>query len=245
MTAPRIDRRRPLVLLTAGLVGAACCAAAAGLVWWSAEFADSLVGVVQIRAKGSTLLPELVPVALLALAGLGATFATRGWARRMIGLLVLAGGALVLVRSIGGAVSEPAAALRNQLLRPATAVGVAVAHPAGPVFGTVGGLLVGATGALVITGAGRARGMGARYEAPRRRAAARTVDPSDPSSLWRSLDAGADPTQSSLHKPADGSTNTDTAAGTSVETAAGDIVNPTTSGRLPGTGETAPEGRLP
>ncbi len=79
------DRRRTLILVLAALAGAGCCAGAAALTWWSAEFTDSLVGAVTTTATGSQVLPELVPVALFALAGLGAAFATRGWPRRVVG----------------------------------------------------------------------------------------------------------------------------------------------------------------
>lgn len=195
------DRRRAaltMMVLTA-LAGAGCCAAAAALIWWSAQFADSLAGAVSTTATGSEVLPELVPVALFTLAGLGATFATRGWARRIVGALVLVGGALVTVRSVVAMTAAPDR-LHTVLTRPAMPVGQPQLHPLGPILAAVGGVLIVVAGVLIVIGAGRARGMGARYDAPTRRAirAAKAVDSAgagdDPGALWQALDAGADPT---------------------------------------------------
>jgi uncharacterized membrane protein (TIGR02234 family) len=188
-----------MILIVVALLGAGCCAGAAAMTWWTANFADSLAGRVTTSAKGSQVLPELVPVALLTLAGVGATFATRGWPRRVIGGLLVACGLLVAVRSALGMAAAPVS-LRTDLARPAIPVGTPELHPVGPVLAVVGGVLIAIAGVLVILGAGRARGMGARYDAPSRRAAraasstraARSAD--DPAALWRALDAGADPT---------------------------------------------------
>jgi uncharacterized membrane protein (TIGR02234 family) len=182
-----------LALVAAALAGAGCCAGAAALTWWTARYADSLVGELTTSAKGSELLPELVPVALLALAGVGATMATRGWPRRLIGGLVVAGGLLVAVRAVLAMTGAPEV-LRTALTRPATRVGLPELHAAGPVIAVVGGLLIAVGGVLVVAGAGRAKGMGTRYDAPARRASRARATADDPGALWQALDAGADPT---------------------------------------------------
>jgi uncharacterized membrane protein (TIGR02234 family) len=190
------DRRRTVLLVLTALAGAGCCAAAAALTWWSAQFTDPLVGAVTTTATGSQVLPELVPVALFTLAGLGATFATRGWARRVVGALVLVGGLLVAARSVI-AMSQAPDRLHTVLTRPARAVGDPELHPAGPILAVIGGLLIAIAGALIVAGAGRARGMSARYDAPSRaaaRAAKASGSAEDPGALWQALDAGADPT---------------------------------------------------
>jgi uncharacterized membrane protein (TIGR02234 family) len=179
--------------VVAALAGAACCAGAAALTWWTARYADALVGEVTTSAKGSDLLPELVPVALLALAGVGATVATRGWPRRLIGALVVVGGLLVVVRAVAAMTGAPEV-LQTALTRPASRVGVPELHPAGPVIAVAGGLLIALGGVLVVVGAGRAKGMGARYDAPARRAARARTAADEPGALWQALDAGADPT---------------------------------------------------
>ena len=187
------DRRRTMLLVVAALAGAGCCAAAAALTWWSAEFADSLVGSVTTTATGSQVLPELVPVALFALAGLGAAFATRGWPRRVVGAFVVVGGVLVTVRSVV-AMSGAPERLRTELTRPAAPVGDPQLHPLGPILAAAGGALIAVAGCLIIVGAGRARGMGARYDAPSRRAVKARGAADDPGALWQALDAGGDPT---------------------------------------------------
>ena len=55
-----------------------------------------------LTAAGADCLPELVPVALVALAGFGATLATQGWLRRLVGAILLAGGLWVAVRAGDG-----------------------------------------------------------------------------------------------------------------------------------------------
>jgi uncharacterized membrane protein (TIGR02234 family) len=233
------------VLLITDLAGAACCAGAAALTWWSATFVDPLAGTITTTATGSELLPELIPVALLALAGLGATFATRGWARRVVGFLVLAGGLVVAVRAVLAMTAAPGR-LSTVLLRPARQVGSAELHVTGPLLAVLGGALVAVAGCLVTAGAAGVRGMGARYDGPTRRAAAaarggrpaRGADGDDPGSLWRALDAGTDPTTAG--DPAPPSTQVarpgpaNPALGTEIRgTSPADPVTGTDPGRLP------------
>lgn len=206
VNATRPGRRRLAALVLAALAGAGCCAGAAGISWWTQDWSDSLSGAVHTAAKGSELLPELVPVALIALAGLGATFATRGPARRAVGVLVCLGGLLVLVRAALAWGAAPVDALQSALTRPATPTGSAVQHPAGPVLAIAGGLLVVVAGVLVATGREHARRMGSAYDSPARRreqilqrarerteqAAENPGDAPDPAEMWRAMDAGAD-----------------------------------------------------
>ncbi|MGI8415620.1 MAG: Trp biosynthesis-associated membrane protein, partial [Nakamurella sp.] len=70
----------------------------------------------------------------------------------------------------------------------------------GPLFGCLGGLLVLAGGLLVLAGAFAGRGMGGRFErgpapaAPMAAASAPAEPEDDAAALWKSLDAGDDPT---------------------------------------------------
>src|SRR5690242_10674652 len=84
--APADRRARRTTALVAGLVlaGAAACAGAAAMAWWTADYVDPLTGPLTLTASGSQCRPELVPVALIALAGFGATLATAGWLRRVV-----------------------------------------------------------------------------------------------------------------------------------------------------------------
>ena len=52
--------------------------AAAGMQWWSAEYLDALTGPITVTLSGAACVPELIPLALVGLAGLGAALATSG-----------------------------------------------------------------------------------------------------------------------------------------------------------------------
>ena len=78
------------------------------MTWWTADYVDPLTGPLTLTASGADCLPELVPVALVALAGFGATLATQGWVRRLVGVVLLAGGLLVTARWVMGMTGAPA-----------------------------------------------------------------------------------------------------------------------------------------
>jgi len=213
MTAPpaaasnRPGRRATVVVAGLVLAGAAACAGAAAMTWWSADYVDALTGPFTRSAAGADCLPELVPIALVALAGFGATLATQGWLRRVVGVILLVGGLWVAVRA-GMAMSAPPADLTGSLVRPADPAGPARLHPAGPLLALAGGVLIGLAGALVAAGAGGRRRLGARYDAPTASAASRATGSggsatgddapgsTDVGDWWKALDAGADPTVS-------------------------------------------------
>lgn len=193
------------------LAGAAACAGAAAMTSWTADYVDALTGPLTLTASGADCLPELVPLALIALAGFGATLASQGWLRRVVGLILLAGGLLAAVRA-GSAIARVPAVLTGSLVRPADPAGPAQLHPAGPLLALTGGVLIALAGALVAAGLGGRRRLGARYDAPTTGAAgaseaargatgpgAEAAVPGAPESTdigdwWKALDAGADPT---------------------------------------------------
>ena len=187
------------------VLGAALAAVAAGLTWWAADFVDPLTGPVTITASGSSVVPELVPVALVALAGLGAALATHGVPRRIVGAVLVLGGALIAVRCAVAWGSAPASLVQD-LPRPADPVGVPRLSPLGPLLGIAGGVLVAAAGTMIVTGRG-ARRMSSRYEAPGSvdiaarperpgPVAGRTAEGNQSTAdWWRALDAGSDPTE--------------------------------------------------
>ena len=185
------------VLAIMVLLGAAACAGAAAMTWWSAAYVDPLTGPLTRTASGADCLPELVPVALVTLAGFGATIATHGIVRRLIGVLLLAGGLLVTVRA-GLAMGSVPAALTAGLVRPADPTGPAQLHPLGPVLAIVGGVLVTLAGVLVVAGIGGRRRLGQRYDSPS--ATPREPASTDPGDWWKALDAGTDPTDPAVAK---------------------------------------------
>ncbi len=212
MTEPRAGRRPVAVLAALVLGGAAACAGAAAMTWWTADYDDPLTGPLTLTATGSDCLPELVPVALVALAGFGAALATQGWLRRLVGVILLAGGLLVAVRA-GLALGGAPAGLTGSLVRPATPVGAAQLHPVGPLLALAGGALLTLAGGLIAAGLGGRRRLGSRYEAPAVAAqaavaasAAGVAEPdeaaaTDPADWWKALDAGTDPTDPPVAKP--------------------------------------------
>ena len=191
-------RRRQLGLVAVlAVAGAAIAAVSAALTWWSAEYVDPLTGPLTVEVTGAEALPELIPVALVGLAGFGAALATRGWPRRLVGVVIAGCGLLVLVRSamlFGAAPSQ----LVTDLVRPADPVGEEQLHALGPLLGVFGGLLLAASGLAIVVGMG-ARRLGSRYDAPSRPSmtgggSAAAAVPTDPADWWKALDAGADPT---------------------------------------------------
>jgi uncharacterized membrane protein (TIGR02234 family) len=196
-------RRRPAVLALLVILGAAALAGASALTWWTQTHTDALSGALTTTAKGAQTDALLIPVALIGLAGLGAALATAGGLRRAVGVLLLVGGGLAAGLSVSGLLSAPDS-LRTDLLRPVESSGPTQLHVVGPVLGVLGGTLVALAGLLVGLGYGARRGLGARYEAPRRKQ--RTRMPPVPADLdpaadadaaagwWKALDAGHDPT---------------------------------------------------
>lgn len=179
-TTPRPSRRPLWMMVVALLLGALALWGAAKLTWY-AEFRDGGVrGTVLYRETGEQRATALVPLALLALAGVAGLIATGGWARRVLGaVLALAGVAagwagVAGVRFTGWADGLP---VTQMLLGRGLAV--------------LGGILVAAGGLAAIKGAGRGARLGAKYAAPATRKKVRDPD----AELWEALSEGEDPTE--------------------------------------------------
>lgn len=172
--------KRPLwMMVTALLLGAAALWGASRLTWF-AEFRDGGVrGTVLYRETGEQQAAALVPLALLALAGVAGLVATGGWARRALGVvLALAGVAAVWLGVAGVRFSGYADGLPvTQML---LGRGLAV----------LGGILVATGGLAAVKGASRATRLGAKYAAPATRKKVRDPD----AELWEALSEGEDPT---------------------------------------------------
>ncbi len=172
--------KRPLwMMVTVLLLGALALWGASRLTWF-AEFRDGGVrGTVLYRETGEQRAAALVPLALLALAGVAGLVATGGWARRVLGaVLALAGVAAVWTGVAGVRFSGYADGLPvTQML---LGRGLAV----------LGGILVAAGGLAAVKGASRATRLGAKYAAPATRKKVRDPDVE----LWEALSEGEDPT---------------------------------------------------
>jgi uncharacterized membrane protein (TIGR02234 family) len=198
--AARARGRQLGLVAVLAVAGAAIAAIAAALTWWSADYQDPLTGPLTITVTGGGAVPELVPLALVALAGFGAALSTHGTVRRLVGVvLVLCGGAMV-IRSALYFGDQPNA-LSSSLSRPAAAVGDPQLHALGPALGVLGGLLLAAAGVLIAAGRGARQRLGTRYDAPTGKSTAGPTSagavvgaPPDQQDWWKALDAGADPT---------------------------------------------------
>jgi uncharacterized membrane protein (TIGR02234 family) len=166
-----------------------------------APFAD-----VAADLSGRTVAPAVFGLALVTLAGAVAALATRGTARRVVGVVVVAAGLATVVAAAtataatGGSRARTLAAQAladragTSTVVPVTDGTVSVVvHAVWPVLAAVAGVLAVVAGVLwtlPVRGAGPRTegGLGARYEAPV--AAERPRD----ASLWSALDHGEDPT---------------------------------------------------
>lgn len=119
-------------------------------------------------STGEQLVPSVRALALVALAGVVAVLAARGWARAAIGIALALGGIAIVVN----AAAEVAAA----------------GTPAWPVVVVLGGVLVVAAGLLTAVRARSWPALGSRYDAPAARRSATTGD------AWDAIDRGEDPT---------------------------------------------------
>jgi uncharacterized membrane protein (TIGR02234 family) len=164
------------------------CAAGAGLALyavtrtWSVEVTPR-VGVSDLRTvrTGADVVPWVVGVALVALAGTGALPATGGVARRVLGgLLALAGAVVVAGAVTGRAGLDPGAA--------------GAGGTVWPVACAAGGAIIVAGGLVAVRHGRHWPAMSARYE--RKPATPQPKPPAtgDARAVWDALDRGEDPT---------------------------------------------------
>jgi uncharacterized membrane protein (TIGR02234 family) len=138
-------------------------------------------------------------LALVALAGVVAVIAVKGWGRRAVGVVLAAAGVVLAWRSLDlvGAVS----ASRALAAAPRSGEGVVSgqAHVTStaiwPALSAACGVLVAVAGGLVAARGHRWVGLSARYDSPTRRPDDdETARARRDASWWQSLDRGDDPT---------------------------------------------------
>ena len=160
-----------------------------------------MTGPLTITVTGGSAVPELVPLALVALAGFGAALATHGTVRRLVGVVLVLCGVAIAIRSALSFGDQPVA-LVSSLSRPAQAIGSAQLHAIGPALGVFGGLLISVAGVLIAAGRGRqaAAGRKVRRTAIQAGSGHGSADETaaDSQDWWKALDAGADPTAGKL-----------------------------------------------
>lgn len=173
------------------------------------------IGTHHVAVDGRSLDSAPTALGVVALAGVVAVVATRGLARRAVGVLLVAAGGVCIWRSVaaGRAVSAQRA---EDLLRSKQQVNIIGAaappvstHPVWAVLSVVAAALILLAGVLVAMRGGRWAGMSARYQ----RSPAAPSDNDEPrsdvdaeqartrahASLWSQLEQGHDPTERDPH----------------------------------------------
>jgi hypothetical protein len=172
--------KRPLWTVAAALVLGAAAMWGASRLTWFAEFRDAGVrGILLYSENGAQRAGALVPLALLALAGVAGMVATGGWPRRILAVVLTLGGVAACWVGVDG------------LRFSGYADGLPVVQMLiGRGLAVLGGILVTVGGLAGVNGAGRMPRLGPRYSAPGAKRAARDPDVE----LWEALSDGQDPT---------------------------------------------------
>jgi uncharacterized membrane protein (TIGR02234 family) len=167
-----------------------------------------------LPVTGQALVPLAAALAMVALAGLVAVAATRGLARRLVGLVLVLAAAVTVVLVILPvstasvlAAAQPAAASQAGSVTGGTGGGQAATAGAAAVTAThqivlasfpwrwlalAGALAVLAAGCTIAWRGGRWPAMSSRYDRP---GAGRQASVADTATLWESLSEGVDPTE--------------------------------------------------
>ncbi|WP_330231899.1 TIGR02234 family membrane protein [Nocardia sp. NBC_00508] len=212
---PDADPRRgypvgPVVLLA---IAAAALWASSRMTWVTVGSSDGLSQPRIDRLNGGVWFGALTPLALVLLASIAAVLATRGWLRRVVGVLIALVAAVAAVPAFAlltnsGKIAERAAKLAELPGRAQVAEATTSAFPA--VLALLGAIAAFGAGALLTRMPAETARLSGKYDNPAVRRAAATAEvtqrraqsPDDRSSpqlservLWDALDAGTDPTE--------------------------------------------------
>ncbi|GAA2148208.1 TIGR02234 family membrane protein [Kitasatospora kazusensis] len=182
-----------LMLLLTGL-GAVLVLTAVGRVWGQGRAGQQLA----VTVTGSAVSGLPGGLALVAMAAAVAVFAVRGAGRIAVGVLALLSGLGVAVSAVLGA--RDTAGLDAEAAHKLALVSAhaeQVSHTAWPWVALAGGLLLALAGLLTLRDGRDWPSMGARYDAPTRKAKAGRPSAGTagtPAELWQALDRGEDPT---------------------------------------------------
>ncbi|WP_191272689.1 Trp biosynthesis-associated membrane protein [Nocardiopsis terrae] len=176
--------------------GAGLMLASSGRVWVTGTLTSpGPVAPVPVELTGGDLTGALSGLGWAGLAGIVGLYAARSWARRVVGALVAACGVFASTAlwsatrpdTLAGAVTEFA----TDTAGTGEMTGAPDILPLGPAMGAVGAVLLALSGMAAVIRAPAWPGMGNRYD---RDAAPRPYQAHTPADLWKSLDAGDDPT---------------------------------------------------
>ncbi|MEV6280943.1 TIGR02234 family membrane protein [Nocardia sp. NPDC051832] len=220
--SPRNGVRGPIALMVAA---AALMWASSRLTWYTVSSSDGLTEPRTDHLTGSVWFGALTPLALVLLAAVAAVLATRGWPRRLIGVLVALIAAVTAVPAFAlftGSGDLPGRAMALAELPARAGYTDGFTSPLGPALSLVAALAAFAAGVLLARMPRESAQLSGKYDNPvtRREAATeqvenqRTADKPDGGLservLWDALDAGADPTDDS---PKPGAQATDSPGG--------------------------------
>jgi hypothetical protein len=195
----RAPSRRALAATIVLLIAASAMLGGAAMLGWAQVAVQvPLRGIVQVRADGSAVLPALGPLAVLALAAVAAVLATGGWARWLLGALLLVAAVppiVAVLRVLDGRWLTGAALSAVELPARSVPVGTATVLFAGPTLAAGGAALLAAAGVALGVRGHRMPRLGRRYQAPTARLNGPYHVPPD-GQFWERMDAGEDPTAS-------------------------------------------------
>ncbi|NCL74641.1 TIGR02234 family membrane protein [Rhodococcus sp. YH1] len=210
MSATRAPRRRAgavAALLLA--IGAVALWGASRLTWVTVTSSDGLGEDRVTTFVGGTWAAALTPLALTLLAAVAASFAVRGWALRILAVLVAVVAVAAAVPAVGllaGGADDATAARIAEL--PARAEVTSLTVAAGPAVLALAGAVAALAAAVQLWRTPRAEaGLSSKYDSPaaRREATTRRDTADEPvteRTLWDALDAGEDPTVDVADDPA-------------------------------------------
>ncbi|AWK72323.1 hypothetical protein CBI38_12810 [Rhodococcus oxybenzonivorans] len=196
-------RRRSILAVLLLAVAAVCLWGASRMTWVEVTSSDGLGEQRTTVLDGGTWAAALTPLALTLVAAIAASFAVKGWALRVLGVLVAAVAVVAAVPAatvlVSGAPDEQAGRLAEL---PGRAVIDSVSVNQGPAVLALAGAVAALAAAVELARRPRVRaGLSSKYDSPaaRRAAAQKTSadsadEPLTQRMLWDALDAGEDPT---------------------------------------------------
>lgn len=197
-----------LVFLVAGAAGLLL---ATSQDWGSAEVEQdgALSSTADAVLAGSEVSPLAAASGWAALAALAAVLATRGWPRRLVGVVVTLLGGAAVVDIVRGLRSDPQNG-QSVTETATTAVESVTLQWVWPVTGIAAAVVLLLVGVVIVVRGDAWPAMSARYD--RDGGTARAVaDPDDSTALWHALSSGVDPTVTPSASPPNTATdNTET-----------------------------------
>lgn len=191
MNASRLTSKLAVVLLA--LLGSGILLASGGRVWVNGTVDDAVLGASRISGTGTEVASGVVALALVGAAAALASATGGAVVRRItLGVLALAGVAeAVIAARVALAPEDPLGAIAAKAAGRTGSIETHATITAWPWVCVGAGVLLVLASVAGWLGAGRWRGLGARYEAPTTSAGARGQRVATD---WDRLDAGDDPT---------------------------------------------------